>query len=34
MRQFQASDIDVQEIQNVTPRPHNGVKKKKKYRRR
>ena len=34
MRQFQTSGIEVKEIQNVTPRPHNGVKKIKKLRRR
>jgi len=34
LRQFQASELEVAEIKNVTPTPHNGVKKKKKYRRR
>lgn len=33
LRQFQASDIEVRDIKNVTPIPHNGVKKKKKFRR-
>ena len=34
VKQFEGSNIQVKEIQNVTPKPHNGVKKKKKYRRR
>ena len=34
VKQFEASSIEIKEIQNVTPKPHNGVKKKKKYRRR
>ena len=34
LRQFQASEIEITEIKNVTPIPHNGVRKKKKYRRR
>ena len=34
LRQFQASDIEIHEIKNVTPIPHNGVKKPKKFRRR
>ncbi len=34
LRQFQASELEVGEIKKVTPMPHNGVKKKKKYRRR
>lgn len=33
-RAFQASDIEVVAVHNVTPKPHNGVKKKKKFRRR
>lgn len=34
LRQFQASDLEISKIKNVTPIPHNGVKKSKKYRRR
>ena len=34
VKQFETSNIEVKEIQNVTPKPHNGVKKKKKFRRR
>ena len=34
VKQFQNSGIEVKEVQNVTPKPHNGVKKKKKFRRR
>ncbi len=34
LRQLQASTITVNEIKNVTPHAHNGVKLKKKYRRR
>lgn len=34
LRQIQASEIEVNEIKNVTPHAHNGVKLKKKYRRR
>lgn len=34
LRQFQASNIEVSDIKNVTPIPHNGVKKPKKLRRR
>ncbi len=34
LRQFQASDFEVAEIKNVTPIPHNGVRKPKKFRRR
>lgn len=34
LRQFQASGIEVSSIKNVTPVPHNGTKKVKKYRRR
>lgn len=34
LRQFQASDLEISKIKNVTPVPHNGVKKPKKYRRR
>ena len=34
LRQFQASDFEVAEIKNVTPIPHNGVRKPKKLRRR
>lgn len=34
LRQFQASDFEISEIKNVTPIPHNGVKKPKKFRRR
>lgn len=31
LRQFQASNIEVRKIKNVTPIPHNGVRKPKKY---
>ncbi len=31
LRQFQASALEVREIKNVTPIPHNGVRKPKKY---
>ncbi len=31
LRQFQASELEVREIKNVTPVPHNGVRKPKKY---
>ncbi len=34
LRQFQASNLEISKIKNVTPIPHNGVKKSKKYRRR
>lgn len=34
LRQFQSSDLEISKIKNVTPIPHNGVKKSKKYRRR
>lgn len=34
LRYFQSSDFNVSEIKNVTPMPHNGVKKPKKLRRR
>ncbi len=34
LRQFQASELEISEIKNVTPIPHNGVKKPKKFRRR
>jgi len=34
LRQFQSSDIEIHEIKNVTPHPHNGVRKAKKFRRR
>lgn len=34
LRQFQASDLEISDIKNVTPIPHNGVKKPKKYRRK
>ncbi len=34
IRQFQASDLSPKAIKNVTPVPHNGVKKPKKFRRR
>ena len=34
VKQIQNSNIQVVDVQNVTPKPHNGVKKKKKYRRR
>jgi len=34
LRQFQASEFEVAEIKNVTPIPHNGVRKPKKLRRR
>lgn len=34
LRTLQASEFEVGEIKNVTPIPHNGVRKKKKYRRR
>lgn len=34
LRQFQASEFEITEIKNVTPIPHNGVRKPKKYRRR
>lgn len=34
LRQLQASDIEIHEIKNVTPIPHNGVRKPKKYRRK
>ncbi len=30
---FQTSDFEIREIKNVTPIPHNGVKKPKKFRR-
>ena len=33
IKQFQASDITVKEVQNITKRPHNGTKPKKKFRR-
>ena len=32
LRQFQASNVAIKTIKNVTPIPHNGVKKKKKLR--
>ncbi len=31
LRQFQASNLEVRKIKNVTPIPHNGVRKPKKY---
>lgn len=34
LRQFQASEFEIAEIKNVTPIPHNGVRKPKKFRRR
>ena len=34
LRQFQASEFNIGEIKNVTPLPHNGVRKPKKLRRR
>ena len=34
VKQIENSKVQVVEVQNVTPKPHNGVKKKKKYRRR
>ena len=34
LRQFQASELEISDIKNVTPVPHNGVKKPKKFRRR
>lgn len=34
LRQFQASEFEIAEIKNVTPLPHNGVRKPKKFRRR
>lgn len=34
LRQFQSSDLEISEIKNITPIPHNGVKKPKKFRRR
>ena len=34
VRVFQNSSLEVVETLNVTPKPHNGVRKKKKYRRR
>jgi small subunit ribosomal protein S11 len=34
IRQLQASEFEVIDIKNVTPTPHNGVRKPKKYRRR
>ncbi len=33
LRQFQASEFEIAEIKNVTPIPHNGVRKPKKFRR-
>ncbi len=33
-RQFQASEFEIADIKNVTPLPHNGVRKPKKFRRR
>ncbi len=33
LRQFQASEFEINEIKNVTPIPHNGVRKPKKFRR-
>ncbi len=34
LRQFQASEFEIADIKNVTPLPHNGVRKPKKFRRR
>lgn len=34
LRQFQASEFEISDIKNVTPLPHNGVRKPKKLRRR
>ena len=34
LRQFQASEFEIGDIKNVTPLPHNGVRKPKKLRRR
>ncbi|BDV02614.1 MAG: 30S ribosomal protein S11 [Candidatus Hepatoplasma vulgare] len=34
LRQFQASELEISDIKNVTPVPHNGVKKPKKFRRK
>ncbi len=34
LRQLQASEFEIGSIKNVTPLPHNGVRKPKKYRRR
>ncbi len=34
LRQFQASEFEIGDIKNVTPIPHNGVRKPKKFRRR
>ncbi len=34
LRQFQSSDFEILDIKNVTPIPHNGVRKPKKLRRR
>ena len=34
VKQIENSKVDIVRVMNVTPRPHNGVKKKKKYRRR
>lgn len=34
LRQFQASEFKIGDIKNVTPIPHNGVRKPKKFRRR
>ncbi|NQX83279.1 MAG: 30S ribosomal protein S11 [Mycoplasmataceae bacterium] len=34
LRQFQALEFEIAEIKNVTPLPHNGVRKAKKFRRR
>ncbi len=33
LRQFQASEFEIADIKNVTPIPHNGVRKPKKFRR-
>ncbi len=33
LRQFQASEFEINDIKNVTPIPHNGVRKPKKFRR-
>ncbi|BDU67675.1 MAG: 30S ribosomal protein S11 [Candidatus Tyloplasma litorale] len=34
LRHLQASEFEISDIKNVTPLPHNGVKKPKKFRRR